>query len=286
MIGVAPTERGAAAARAWLTLAIGLFVLPILWATVFAIAALLMNDSSGASAIIGTNSDLGQLLGGLVLGLAAIAGFWLNLKLTKFAAAILGGQVAGMLALATSGGHGASSGASARAGPSSAREALSTFANRVGGAARGATAPLASSGRVGSMLASAGGGAGALARGGLLGAGGSLAKRGGAAAVGSPIGQTLGATKAGALANTHGPRWAHRLEQPQLYDPAAQAARQCQQRTAAQRAPRTDATSGSRRSRARRDEHTAGAERRRARFRVAVARSAWPGRSRDDGSAR
>jgi len=41
--------------------------------------------------------------------------------------------------------------------------------------------------------------------------------------------------------NTHGSRWAHRLEQPQLYDPAAQAARQCQQRTAAQRAPRTDA---------------------------------------------
>ncbi|MGH2941641.1 MAG: hypothetical protein ACRDLN_02535, partial [Solirubrobacteraceae bacterium] len=140
MIGVAPTERGAAAARAWLTLAIGLFVLPILWATVFSIAALLMNDSGGASAVIGTSSDLGRILGGLILGLAAIAGFWLNLKLTKFAAAILGGQVAGMLALAASGGHGASSAASARVSAGSAREALSSFASRVGGAARGAAA--------------------------------------------------------------------------------------------------------------------------------------------------
>jgi hypothetical protein len=202
MIGVAPTERGAAAARAWLTLATGLFVLPILWATVFAIAALLMNDSGGASALIGTTSDLGRILGGLILGLAAIAGFWLNLKLTKFAAAILGGQVAGMLALATSGGHGASSAAGARVSAGSAREALSSFAHRVGGAARGAAAPLAGSGRVGAMLTSAGAGAGAgaLARGGLLGAGAGVARRGGAAAAASPIGQALGATKAGALA--------------------------------------------------------------------------------------
>jgi hypothetical protein len=200
MIGVAPTERGAAAARAWLTLATGLFVLPILWATVFAIAALLMNDSGGASALIGTTSDLGRILGGLILGLAAIAGFWLNLKLTKFAAAILGGQVAGMLALATSGGHGASSAAGTRVSAGSAREALSSFAHRVGGAARGAAAPLAGSGRVGAMLTNAGAGAGALARGGLLGAGAGIARRGGAAAAGSPIGQTLGATKAGALA--------------------------------------------------------------------------------------
>jgi hypothetical protein len=199
MIGVAPTERGAAAARAWLTLAIGLFVLPILWATVFAIAALLMNDSGGASAVIGTTSDLGRILGGLILGLAAIAGFWLNLKLTKFAAAILGGQVAGMLALATSGGHGASSAAGARVA-SSAREGLSSFANRVSGAARGAAAPLAGSGRVGAMLTNAGAGAGALARGGLLGAGAGLARRGGGAAAASPNGPTLGATKAGALA--------------------------------------------------------------------------------------
>jgi len=199
MIGVAPTERGAAAARAWLTLAIGLFVLPILWATVFAIAALLMNDSSGAASIIGTDSDLGKILGGLVLGLAAIAGFWLNLKLTKFAAAILGGQIAGMLALASGGGRGAGV-VSGRGGPTSARQALSSFGSRVSGAARGAAAPLASSGRVGSMLASAGGGAGALARGGLLGAGGGLVKRGAGAAAASPVGQAVGSTKAGALA--------------------------------------------------------------------------------------
>jgi len=199
MIGIAPTERGAAAARAWLTLALGLVVLPILWATVFAIAALLMNDSTGAGSVIGTSSDLGTLLGGLVLGLAAIAGFYLNLKLTKFAAALLGGQIAGMLALA--GGRGSSASAGRGGGaPASARDALSSFGSKVGGAARGAGAALGGSGRAGAMLAGAGGGAGALARGGLLGAGGGLAKRGVGAAAASPVGQALGGTKAGALA--------------------------------------------------------------------------------------
>jgi hypothetical protein len=49
------------------------------------------------------NSDIGELLGGLLLALAAIAAFWLNLKLTRFTAAIVGGQVAAMLTLAPSG---------------------------------------------------------------------------------------------------------------------------------------------------------------------------------------
>jgi hypothetical protein len=198
MIGVAPTERGEAAARAWLTLASGLFLLPVLWATVFAIAALLMNDSTGAGSIIGTNSDLGKILGSLVLALAAIAGFWLNLKLTKFAVAIMGGQVAGMLALATRGG-GAST-ATGRSAPSNARDALSSFGNRLNGAMRGTAGPLASSGRAGAALTAVGGGAGALARGGLLGAAGGVAKRSAGAAATSSGGQALGATKAGALA--------------------------------------------------------------------------------------
>ncbi len=197
MLGLAPTERGAAAARAWLTLALGLAALPIVWTTVFAIGGLLMNDSAGAGALIATDSDLGELLGGLVLALAAIAAFWLNLKLTRFAAAILGGQVAGMLALASSGRAGGAVGPAVASDP---RDALSAFGARVSGAARGAAGPLAASGRAGGLLVRAGGGVATLAGGGLLGAAGALAKRGAAGAGGGWLGQAIGATKAGALA--------------------------------------------------------------------------------------
>jgi hypothetical protein len=197
MLGLAPTERGAAAARAWLTLALGLAALPIVWTTVFAIGGLLMNDSAGAGALIATDSDLGKLLGGLLLALAAIATFWLNLKLTGFAAAILGGQVAGMLSLASSARAGHSAGAPA---PSNARDALSAFGARVSGAARGAARPLAESGRAGGMLVRASGGASALASGGMLGVGSRLAKRGAAGVGRSSLGHAIGETKAGALA--------------------------------------------------------------------------------------
>jgi len=197
MLGLAPTERGAAAARAWLTLALGLAVLPVVWTTVFAIGGLLMNDSAGAGALIATDSDLGELLGGLVLALAAIAAFWLNLKLTRFAAAIVGGQVAGMLALTSSGGAGSAVGPSV---PSNARDALSAFGARVSGAARGATGPLAESGRAGGMLVRAGGGVATLAGGGLVGMAGGLARRGAAGAGASRFGQAISGTKAGALA--------------------------------------------------------------------------------------
>jgi hypothetical protein len=197
MLGLAPTERGAAAARAWLTLALGLAALPIVWTTVFAIGGLLMNDSAGAGALIATDSDLGKLLGGLLLALAAVATFWLNLKLTGFAAAILGGQVGGMLSLASSARAGRGPGASV---PSDARDALTAFGARVSGAVRGAARPLAESGRAGAMLVRAGGGVSALASGGMLGVGGRLARRGATGVGRSSVGHAIGETKAGVLA--------------------------------------------------------------------------------------
>jgi hypothetical protein len=156
-----------------------------------------MNDSAGAGALIATDSDLGKLLGGLLLALAAIATFWLNLKLTGFAAAILGGQVGGMLALASSARAGRAPGAPV---PSDARDALSAFGARVSGAVRGAARPLAESGCAGAMLVRAGGGASALASGGMLGVGSRLAKRGAAGVGHSSLGHAIGGTKAGALA--------------------------------------------------------------------------------------
>ena len=83
MIGLVATERGNALARAWMTMTLGLFVLPIVWASIFAIAAVLINDASSGSAVLGSGAGLGRLLGGLLIALAAIAGFWLAIKLTK-----------------------------------------------------------------------------------------------------------------------------------------------------------------------------------------------------------
>ena len=112
MIGLVPTERGNAFARAWLTIALGLFVLPFLWAATFAIAAVLVNDASRGASVIGGDSGIGETLGGLLLAMAAIAGFWLNIKLTKAFAGLVGGQLAGLLALAGGGARALLGGAS------------------------------------------------------------------------------------------------------------------------------------------------------------------------------
>ena len=63
MIGLVPLERGNAFARTWLTIASGLFVLPILWASIFALAAVLINDAARGASVIGGNSGLGETLG-------------------------------------------------------------------------------------------------------------------------------------------------------------------------------------------------------------------------------
>ncbi|HEX8157212.1 MAG TPA: hypothetical protein VF526_07480, partial [Solirubrobacteraceae bacterium] len=64
MPGIAATQRGDAIARAWLSLTGALFALGPLWALVFALSAVLINDAGSAGAILGGNSTLGKLLGG------------------------------------------------------------------------------------------------------------------------------------------------------------------------------------------------------------------------------
>lgn len=218
MIGVVATDRGNAFGRAWLTIAGGLFVLPVLWASIFAIAAVLINDAAGGASVIGGTSTIGQILGGLLIAMAAIAAFWLNIKLTKGFAGLVGGQLAGLLALAGGGarallgggGRGASSAGaggagSAAGGGAGAAASLRGFASKVGGAAAGAAgvfAPrdargqVALPGRTGAALA----GAGALAGGGLIGVSGPLASRGVAAAAKTRAGQAVASSRAGSVA--------------------------------------------------------------------------------------
>lgn len=207
MLGLAATERGHALTRAWMSLAIGLFALAIVWASVFAISAVLINDAASGGAVLGGDSGLGRLFGGVVIAMAAIAGFYLNIKITKALAGLVGGQLTGMLALASSRGGGgarsllggagrAGSAATGAGGGSAAAASLRGFAAKVGGGAAGAAGALAPAGRAGAALA----GAGTLARGGLIGAGGALASRGLAGATGSRVGQAASSTRAGAVA--------------------------------------------------------------------------------------
>ena len=205
MIGLVPIEHGNAFARTWLTIARGLFVLPILWASIFALAAVLINDAARGASVIGGNSGLGETLGGLLIAMAAIAGFWLNIKLTKGFAGLVGGQLAGLLALAGGGaraligGGGGRRVAAACAAASAAGGGVTSlrgFASKVGGGAAGAAAALVPAGRAGAAVA----GAGTLARGGLIGAGGALASKAIAAAASSGAGRVAASSRAGSVA--------------------------------------------------------------------------------------
>jgi len=209
MIGLVPLERGNAFARTWLTIASGLFVLPILWASIFALAAVLINDAAGGASVIGGNSGLGETLGGLLIAMAAIAGFWLNIKLTKAFASLVGGQLSGLLALAAGGARAmiggggravASPAGSSGAGGGSAAASLRGFASKVGGGAAGAGGALIPAGRAGTALT----GAGSLARGGLIGAGGALASKAVAGAAASGVGRAAASSRAGSVATACG----------------------------------------------------------------------------------
>ena len=110
----------------------------------------------GGSAVLGSGAGLGRLLGGLLIALAAIAGFWMAIKLTKAFGSLVSGQLAGLLALAGGGARallgGAGRGAverrrGASSGAAGAAGSLRGFASKVGGAAPAAAGALVPAGR-------------------------------------------------------------------------------------------------------------------------------------------
>jgi len=141
ILGVSPTERGSALASAWLSMVAAVLILPIVWTIVFAVAAVLMFDAGdpNAAAIVGGSSSIGKVFGGLLLGMAGVAGFWLNIKITKASASILTSQVSALLTTATAGGGGGGGGARL-SGPSAVRTVQDfrrTMASAGGGASGG-----------------------------------------------------------------------------------------------------------------------------------------------------
>ena len=99
MIGLVPTRAGGAIARAWASAVTLLFALGLGWATVFAVGALLIDDSSTAGPLIAGQSTFGSLMGGLLLALAGLASLWVCLKAGREAGGLLRMQLAALLAL-------------------------------------------------------------------------------------------------------------------------------------------------------------------------------------------
>ena len=69
-IGLVATESGAAIARAWASAVAMLLALPVAWATLFAVGALLVGDAGTAGPLIAGHSSIGSLLGGVLLAVA------------------------------------------------------------------------------------------------------------------------------------------------------------------------------------------------------------------------
>ncbi len=196
-IGLVPTDSGATVARAWCSAVGMLLVLPVAWAAVFAVGALLINDAGTAGPLIAGNSDVGTLFGGVLLAVAGLASLWLCLRAAREASGLLRVQLGGMLALSRA--PRATTNTSNAAGVLGGAQSLRTFTRRVSEAGGAAAGALASSGQAGARLAHAGSIAAGVGRRGVLGTAGSAARAGaGQAAPGAAM--LIGRSRAGAVA--------------------------------------------------------------------------------------
>ena len=195
-IGLVATESGAALARAWASAVAMLIALPIVWATLFAVGALLVGDAGTAGPLIAGNSSIGSLLGGVLLAVAGAASLWLCLRAAREAMGLLRMQLGGLLALS----HRGSSGpARVTASRSSSVDSLRRFGARVAQAASGAAGELAAAGTAGAAVVRGGRALGYVGRHGAIG----TAAAGGraAAALAAPRAAVLvGRSRAGAVA--------------------------------------------------------------------------------------
>jgi len=197
-IGLVPTDSGATITRAWASAVGMLLVLPVAWAAVFAVGALLINDAGTAGPLIAGNSDVGTLFGGVLLAIAGLASLWLCLRAAREAGGLLRVQLGGMLALSRAP-RGTTGTSNAAAGGGSGAQSLRGFARRVSEAGGAAAGAMASSGQAGARLAHAGSMAAGVGRRGVVGTAGAGVRAGaGYAAPGAAM--LIGRSRAGAVA--------------------------------------------------------------------------------------
>jgi hypothetical protein len=195
-IGLVATDSGAAIARAWTSAVALLVAVPVVWATLFAVGALLVGDAGTAGPLIAGNSSVGSLFGGVLLAVAGAASLWICLRAAREAMGLLRMQLGGLLALSHRG-----SGGSVRtpAPQSTASSSLRRFGARVAQATNGVGGELAAAGAGGAAVVRSGRAVGYVARHGALGtaaAGGRAAAR----SAGSHASGLVGRSRAGAVA--------------------------------------------------------------------------------------
>jgi hypothetical protein len=204
-IGLVATDSGATITRAWCSAVGMLLMLPVAWAAVFAVGALLINDAGTAGPLIAGHSDIGTFFGGVLLAIAGLASLWLCLRAAREASGLLRVQLGGMLALSRAPRGTTSTSNAAAGGGGSGAQSLRTFTRRVSEAGGAAAGALASSGQAGARLAHAGSIAAGVGRRGVLGTAGSAARAGaGHAAPGAAM--LIGRSRAGAVAVQDGAR--------------------------------------------------------------------------------
>jgi hypothetical protein len=108
-IGLVATDSGSAIARAWASAVAMLVALPIVWATLFAVGALLIGDAGTAGPLIAGHTSVGGLLGGALLAGAGAASLWMCLRAAREAMGLLRMQLGGLLALSHRGAGGSRS---------------------------------------------------------------------------------------------------------------------------------------------------------------------------------
>ena len=165
-IGLVATESGAAIARAWASAVAMLIALPIAWATLFAVGALLLGDAGTAGPLIAGHDSVGSLLGGVLLAVAGAATLWMCLRVAREATGLLRMQLGGLLALSHRGSPSAARGMTSA--QSSSVDSLRRFGARVASATSGAAGQLATAGPSGAAVVRAGRAVGYVGRHGVL----------------------------------------------------------------------------------------------------------------------
>lgn len=195
-IGLIATDSGSAIARAWASAVAMLVALPVVWATLFAVGALLIGDAGTAGPLIAGHTSVGGLLGGALLAGAGAASLWMCLRAAREAMGLLRMQLGGLLALSH---RGASGSASATAQQTSASSSMRRFRARVAQGAGGAVGELAASGSGGAAVVRGGRAIGHVGRNGAIGtaATGARAATSTAASRGAAL---VGRSRAGAVA--------------------------------------------------------------------------------------
>jgi hypothetical protein len=195
-IGLIATDSGSAIARAWASAVAMLVALPVVWATLFAVGALLIGDAGTAGPLIAGHTSVGGLLGGALLAGAGAASLWMCLRAAREGMGLLRMQLGGLLALSHSG---ASRSASASAPQASAASSMQRFRARVAQGTGGAVGELAVSGAGGAAVVRGGRAIGYVGRNGAIGtaATGARVATSAAASRGAPL---VGRSRAGAVA--------------------------------------------------------------------------------------